>query len=232
MTTIEMARRVVRRHLKLFEAGAFDGLDAVAQGPVKTDERGVMIIPAVDFLPGAAGSLYEDLHRIEWHEPFDWNPLMDVAQGLDRTPTGAASLGGLEICQLLVAHLRVERFCDGHFLGSIRAGQVRALLARINVLTAGRTGPLAQLHRLRDGEPQRVKRRPRRCTACFAPTIAAVLYGMPAFDRQMELDIEEGRLVLGGCAIGHDDPAWSCTTCGAPIKKPSDGDAFWGEQLS
>ena len=51
MTTIEMARRVVRRHLKLFEAGAFDGLDAVAQGPVKTDERGVMIIPAVDFLP-------------------------------------------------------------------------------------------------------------------------------------------------------------------------------------
>ncbi|MEE2939651.1 MAG: DUF6508 domain-containing protein [Planctomycetota bacterium] len=232
MATIEMARRVVRRHLKLFEAGAFEGLEAVAQGPVRTDEEGVMIIPAVDFLPGAAGSLYEELHRIEWHEPFDWNPLMDLAATLDETPTDAASLGGLEVCQLIVAHLRVERFCDGHFLGSIRTGQLRALLARVNVLAAGRAGPLAQLHGIHDGGPQRVKRRPRRCTACFAPTIATVLHGMPAYDRQMELDIEEGRLVLGGCLIGHDDPAWSCTTCGAPIKRPLDGDAFWEERLS
>lgn len=224
---MEKARRVVRRHLKLFESGAFEGLEAVAQGPVETDEQGVMTIPFVDFLPGAAGNLYGDLHQFEWHEPFDWNPLMDVVAMLDETPTDAASLTGLEVCQLILAHLRVERFCDGHFLRCVGTGQIRALLARVNVLAAGQRGPLTRLHQIRDGEPQRVVRRPRRCTACLARTIAPVLYGMPAIDEQMERDVDEGRLVLGGCLIGFDDPAWSCTTCGAPIKRPCGGDDPW-----
>lgn len=219
MTTMEKARRVIRRHLKLFEAGAFEDLEAEAAGPVETDARGVMRIPYVDFLPGAAGSLYGDLLQFEWHEPFDWDPLADLASRLDEDPTDAAELHGLEVCQLVLAHLRVERFNDGHFLKSIQSGQIRALLARINVLAAGQKGPLKQLHQIQEGKPQRVLRRPRRCTACFALTVAPVLYGMPAYDAQMESDLKAGRLVLGGCCIGLDDPAWACTTCGASIKR-------------
>lgn len=227
MATIEKARRVVRRHLKLFEAGAFEGLEAVACGPVETDERGITTVPSVDFLPGAAGKLYGDLAQIEWHEPFDWNPLLDHVESLEATPTDAAGLDGLEVCQLIVTHLRVERFSDGHFLRCIGSGQIRALLARINVLAAGQKGPLTGLHQLRDGEPQRVVRRPRRCTACFARTVAPMLFGMPADDAKLERDVAEGRLILGGCLIGLDDPVWGCTTCGAPIHRRRDEDDPW-----
>ena len=36
-------------------------------------------------------------------------------------------------------------------------------------------------------------------------------------DDALERKLEEGRLVIGGCLIGMDDPAWQCTTCGALV---------------
>ncbi|HIK60001.1 MAG TPA: hypothetical protein EYF98_04845 [Planctomycetes bacterium] len=65
--------------------------------------------------------------------------------------------------------------------------------------------------------PRRTKAKPRRCTACRSSRIANILYGEPCMDREMERLIEEGRLVLGGCCIGGDDPSWRCVTCGALV---------------
>jgi hypothetical protein len=42
---------------------------------------------------------------------------------------------------------------------------------------------------------------------------------MPAYDEQMQQKIDGGRLVLGGCMIGVDDPAWKCSSCGLEIYK-------------
>lgn len=31
--------------------------------------------------------------------------------------------------------------------------------------------------------------------------------------------MDEGRVVLGGCCITGDDPAWRCVVCGASIHR-------------
>jgi hypothetical protein len=43
--------------------------------------------------------------------------------------------------------------------------------------------------------------------------VADILYGMPAFSRQLEKDLEAGRLTLGGCCVTDDDPQWQCADC-------------------
>jgi hypothetical protein len=214
MAAIAQVRRFVNRALRDFEGGAFEGGEPV---PGEQDEPGVLQLPAADFLPAAVGPLYQEMIEIEWHAPFDWQSLQDLADDLDADPLGAASLDGRTLCQLLVAHGRAERFCDGLFLSRIRSGQIRALLARVNVLSAGLKGPVSGLHSLEAVPPRRCRARPRRCSACRSSTIAPILYGLPAMDDALERKLEEGRLVIGGCLIGMDDPAWQCTTCGALV---------------
>lgn len=52
------------------------------------------------------------------------------------------------------------------------------------------------------------------CPECGSDNIAGILWGMPAFDEELERDIEEGRIVLGGCCISEADPDWHCNDCG------------------
>jgi len=73
-------------------------------------------------------------------------------------------------------------------------------------------------------------RKPRRCPACGAARVATVLYGLPAFSERLKADLDAGRIVLGGCCIAADDPAWQCVECGTQIhrKKKANGiDADW-----
>jgi hypothetical protein len=57
--------------------------------------------------------------------------------------------------------------------------------------------------------------KPRKCPACKSTGIASILYGNPAFYPELEADLEEKRIVLGGCMVTNDDPRWQCTTCDA-----------------
>jgi len=43
--------------------------------------------------------------------------------------------------------------------------------------------------------------------------ISSVLYGMPAFSPKLQKDIDEGKIVLGGCCISLDNPSWECADC-------------------
>lgn len=214
MASIARVRRFVNRALRDFEAGAFEGLKPM---PWEQDEPGVYKFPGYDFMPGPIGHLYSEMIKIEWHPPFDWGPLEELASALDDDPLGAMSLDGTTLCQLFVAHGRAERFCDGLFLSRIRSGQIRALLARVKVLSVGLKGPVSGLHALRGVPPRRCRSKPKRCTACRSSRIAPILYGEPAMDPEMERQIKEGLLVIGGCCIGGDDPAWQCRTCGALV---------------
>ena len=55
--------------------------------------------------------------------------------------------------------------------------------------------------------------KPKMCPACKHSPVAPILYGMPMMDEK----IQEGRLLIGGCEVEMDAPAWKCTNCGLEI---------------
>lgn len=56
-----------------------------------------------------------------------------------------------------------------------------------------------------------------KCPLCGSVRIARVLYGLP--DESVELmEIDEGRIRLGGCVVTGDDPRWKCNDCNTRIK--------------
>jgi hypothetical protein len=40
-----------------------------------------------------------------------------------------------------------------------------------------------------------------------------ILYGMPAFDEQLERDLASGSIALGGCIVAEGAPEWRCGSC-------------------
>ena len=60
-------------------------------------------------------------------------------------------------------------------------------------------------------------RKPAKCPVCGASPVASILYGMPAFNQELEQKMEEGRITLGGCCIEIDGPVWECSHCGQKI---------------
>lgn len=56
-------------------------------------------------------------------------------------------------------------------------------------------------------------RKPKKCPTCRKGPVATILYGLPAFDEDMKRQMDEGEIILGGCCITMDDPAWECTQC-------------------
>ncbi len=63
-----------------------------------------------------------------------------------------------------------------------------------------------------------VSARPNACPDCGAVPVAEILYGLPdGIDREL---LASGALVLGGCVITGDDPAWRCTQCGLTFHRP------------
>ncbi len=57
------------------------------------------------------------------------------------------------------------------------------------------------------------EKKPKICPVCGSKKIANILYGLPVFSEKLNKDIETGKIVLGGCIITDDDPAWQCTVC-------------------
>ena len=57
--------------------------------------------------------------------------------------------------------------------------------------------------------------KPEICTHCGSSRIANILYGLPGFSKELREDLDEGRVVLGGCMVSEDNPKWACADCGA-----------------
>lgn len=74
-------------------------------------------------------------------------------------------------------------------------------------------------------EPERIERtrKPIKCPSCGERPVATILYGIPAFNRELEQKLNEGRIVIGGCIATDDDPVWECSECGQQIHR---GKAF------
>ena len=50
------------------------------------------------------------------------------------------------------------------------------------------------------------------CPTCSATNPIEILYGMPS--EEMQHAEVEGHIVLGGCVISGNDPAYQCRACG------------------
>ena len=44
----------------------------------------------------------------------------------------------------------------------------------------------------------RVKRKPRKCPQCGSAKIADILYGLPIFSPELEKELKDGKIELGG----------------------------------
>jgi hypothetical protein len=59
--------------------------------------------------------------------------------------------------------------------------------------------------------------RPPSCPSCGSARIARILYGLPAFDNELEEALSQGTVTLGGCLVTGNDPEWACLGCGQTI---------------
>lgn len=59
----------------------------------------------------------------------------------------------------------------------------------------------------------RFAKAPFKCPICGSKKIATYLRGMPLFSKKLQKDIDEGRIILGGCIVSGDDAFCICTDC-------------------
>jgi hypothetical protein len=92
----------------------------------------------------AINALNEAAYRLGWVlTDFDWSKWAHgpECQTLVTNPANVASAGPLTLARLLTAHLRQDRFCEGHLLGAFEDGHLTAIVRRAADLLGGRTEP-------------------------------------------------------------------------------------------
>jgi len=62
--------------------------------------------------------------------------------------------------------------------------------------------------------------KPDKCPNCGSEKIAEILYGKPIDSPKLRNELEEGRIILGGCFYADHFPAWKCLDCKTNMFKP------------
>ncbi|MFZ4429320.1 MAG: DUF6508 domain-containing protein [Phycisphaerales bacterium] len=92
--------------------------------------------------PAAAiEALNEAAYRLGWVlSNFDWPTWAHgpECQALVRDPATVASAEPLTLARLLTAHLRQERFCEGHLLTAFEGGHLAAIVRRADAIVRER----------------------------------------------------------------------------------------------
>lgn len=54
-----------------------------------------------------------------------------------------------------------------------------------------------------------------KCPKCNSADVAEICYGYPGPDAMddIEKELKEGKIKLGGCCIEPDSPKWECNAC-------------------
>jgi hypothetical protein len=65
--------------------------------------------------------------------------------------------------------------------------------------------------------------RPTECPLCHSPRVADILYGYVLGIKDLQADLESGKLYLGGCFISEASPLWRCMACGHSWGAPPKG---------
>ena len=59
-----------------------------------------------------------------------------------------------------------------------------------------------------------------KCPMCGGKDIASIMYGLPAFDEELEQKLKSKEIVLGGCCITEADSQYHCNTCNKNFARP------------
>ena len=60
----------------------------------------------------------------------------------------------------------------------------------------------------------------KKCPKCGSKRVAPILYGMPAFNEEMEQKLKKEKLYIGGCCISDINPEYHCFGCGKGVGTP------------
>ena len=60
----------------------------------------------------------------------------------------------------------------------------------------------------------------RKCPKCGSVRIAPILYGLPAYSEEMEKQLKDEKLYLGGCCIFGVEPTYHCFQCKKDVGAP------------
>ncbi len=85
---------------------------------------------------------YEACYEHNFVQDFDWGEWSQSRQGMVSCGEGIEDLDLAGIGRLLTAHIRGDRFCDGHLLGVMRSGQMAHILERLMELIESTTSPM------------------------------------------------------------------------------------------
>jgi len=66
-----------------------------------------------------------------------------------------------------------------------------------------------------------VKRKPIKCPNCGFKPIAVYQYGEPYYTPELVQDLENNKIILGGCCFSDDSPLWHCTNCNSDFFRES-----------
>lgn len=55
--------------------------------------------------------------------------------------------------------------------------------------------------------------KPKSCLVSKSLRIADILYGLILGTAELSKEIDEGKIVLGGCIVWDASPVWMCTDC-------------------
>ena len=72
-------------------------------------------------------------------------------------------------------------------------------------------------------------KQPKSCPNCNSPRLAKILYGLPKLSEDLESELKEGKVVLGGCCVSDQDPDYKCMDCNALIFRDS-GNFIFSEE--
>ena len=75
-----------------------------------------------------------------------------------------------------------------------------------------------------------VKRKPIKCPKCGFRPISNIVYGYPSYDEDTRRDLENKKIVLGGCC--PSDEQWMCTNCETKFKLELDSDGLVVNEIS
>lgn len=129
----------------------------LATTPVEWDERlrGLAVLLPVFTAPGtdsdtAINALNDVAYRLGWVlTDFDWSEWAHgpECQMLVKDPANVASADPLTLARLLTAHIRQDRFCEGHLLAAFEGGHLTAIVRRAAHLLGAREESSARAQR-------------------------------------------------------------------------------------
>ncbi len=71
-----------------------------------------------------------------------------------------------------------------------------------------------------------------KCPKCDSQNISSYQYGYPDYNEKLHKEMDEGKVILGGCCISGGEPTCHCNDCGndwgeLEIKiSPDEGETF------